>query len=285
MFSLVTSICALSLAQQPDLENIVQKYMNFGENPNYPTDYSCATWSHLFEENGVRQTPGLPPASGYTQINHTCTEDREMFKTFIGRTSSTPINVTSWNEEVRVAFVWGIKGTKEKGGENVEVPAITGLFMGETGKIQTAWDFLDPTKLVPHELTAGADPKPLTEIVESYVSFGGDDCEVWADLWTTDGTRNTPGIPPTSSHSSLEKVCTAVRKEGFTSYEATVTTSQASTSWNMERRVAFEWTITGIVKATGKHVDVRAITMLFLDNEGKIEVAWDFLDPKGLPTL
>jgi len=283
--AILSALLAVTSAQEPDLENIIEKYMNFGENPNYPTDYSCATWSHLFQEDGVRQTPGLPPASGYTQINHTCTEDREMFKTFQGKTVSAPINVTSWNEEVRVAFVWDIKGTKENG-ENVDVPAITGLFMGETGKIQTAWDFLDPSKLMPKQSEAlSVAPKPLSnsDIVESYISFGGDDCTVWADLWTPTGTRNTPGSPPTSSHADLEKACTRVRKDGFASYEAEIDESQSSTSWNMEKRVAFSWTITGINKETSKHVSVKAISMLFLDKDGKIETAWDFLDPKDLP--
>lgn len=270
-------------AQSPDLENVVEKYMNFGENPNYPTDYNCEEWSHLFEEDGVRQTPGLPPASGYKQIENTCTKDREMFKTFIGTTSARPINVTSWNEEVRVAFTWDIKGTKANSPANIEIPAISGLFLSKDGKIQTAWDFLNPSKLMPNETKALSDPKPLSEIVDSYITFGDDDCEVWADLWTTSGTRNTPGLPPSSSHAELEKDCTRVRKDGFVSYEAEVETSQASTSWNMERRVAFSWKITGVNKETKKNVDVRAISMLFLDSEGKIETAWDFLDPKELP--
>jgi len=50
-------------------------------------------------------------------------------------------------------------------------------------------------------------------------------------------------------------------------------------SYNAEKRTAFQWSINGVLVSTGQQVTVPAISALFMDKDGTIQNAWDWLDP------
>jgi len=72
---------------------------------------------------------------------------RSQFETLLDF-SEEIISVTSWNTELRAAFVWNIEGMTTSG-NFIHKPVITALFMDPDGTIQNAWDFLDPHGIEP----------------------------------------------------------------------------------------------------------------------------------------
>jgi len=93
-------------------------------------------------------------------------------------------------------------------------------------------------------------------------------------------------MPPSQGWDKLTEMCELVRGQFDilfcdSNFEVDVV------SYNAEKRTAFSWTINGILKSSGAQVIVPAITNLFMDKDGTIQNAWDFLDPSpfGLPTL
>jgi len=265
----------------PVIDNIIEQYMNFGVNPKFPTQYSCPTWAKLFDsDQGTRQTPGLPPATGQDQLEATCEDDHALFTDLFDTTDEPPLNVTSWNGETRTAFLWHINGVRADGSE-VSVPVITALFLTKQIKIQEAWDFLDPSQITPNG--THPDNGNFSELVQAYTQFGGGkngNCTAFGQLFDADGDRNTPGQPLCNTPEQITKCCESVRP-GFSVYAPDVVEVIGSTSWNMETRVAFRWSINGQVGQN--RVETPAITMLLMGSDGKIQKAWDFLDPHGLP--
>jgi hypothetical protein len=268
----------------PNLTHIARLYMNFGAEEGNYTDYNCTAWAQLWNDDGVRQTPGVPPSKGWDQLTQMCQTVRSQF-TMLFCDASLNISVTSYNGEKRMAFEWMINGVLASTGEQIQVPVITALFMDSDGTIQTAWDFLDPSSI--HSSHGVSDSPNLTEIARVYMNFGGfpnyphaANCSQWAALFGDAGIRNTPGVPPVRGYDNLVNSCQTVRGQfetllNFASLVIPVT------SWDTEIRVAFVWSIEGMT-ITGNFIHKPVITTLFMDPDGTIQNAWDFLDPHGI---
>eukprot|EP00301_Raphidiophrys_heterophryoidea_P021125 c5647_g1_i1.p1 GENE.c5647_g1_i1~~c5647_g1_i1.p1 ORF type:complete len:323 (+),score=90.26 c5647_g1_i1:51-971(+) len=274
------------VSDAPNLTHIARLYMNFGAEEGSLTQYNCTAWSRLWNEDGVRQTPGVPPSQGWVKLEQMCETVRSQF-TMLFCDSSLNISVTSYNGEKRIAFQWTINGVLYSTGEQVEVPAITTLFMDSDGTIQTAWDFLDPTPFNPSLKTGYGAQANVSEIIRVYMNFGGfpnyphaANCSQWATLFGDSGIRNTPGTPPVRGYSNLLQTCNDVRGqfETLLNYE---TFSVTVMSWNTELRAAFTWDIVGM-SVSGSYIHKPVITALFMYPNGTIQNAWDFLDPHGI---
>jgi len=277
------------LRSPPNLTEIARLYMNFGASPNNATDYDCKAWAQLFNEDGVRNTPGEPPSQGWDKLEQMCLLVRSQF-TILYCDSQLQINVTSYNAEKRSAFQWTINGVLASTGEQVSVPAITALFMDKDGTIQNAWDWLDPSPFGRLSIRGlGAqDVVNMTEIARVYMNFGGfpnyphaANCTQWANLFGETGIRNTPGTPPVRGINNLINRCNSVRG-GFETMLNFAEEIIPVMSWNAEKRVAFVWSIEGML-TTGEIIHRPAISTLFLWRNGTIQFAWDFLDPTDLP--
>lgn len=272
----------------PNLTEIVRLYMNFGAEEGTYTSYNCTAWAYLWNSDGVRQTPGVPPTQGWDRLTSMCESVRSQF-TELFCDSSLNISATSWDTEKRIAFQWTINGVLYSTGDPVSVPVITTLFMDPDGTIQTAWDFLDPSAIsAPHPIKGfQLQDTNVTEIVRQYMNFGGfpnyphaANCNQWAALFGDSGIRNTPGVPPVRGFDSLVQTCQNVRGqfETLLNYE---TLTIPVMSWNTELRAAFVWNIEGM-SVSGNYIHVPAITALFMYPNGTIQNAWDFLDPSAI---
>jgi hypothetical protein len=282
------TLMASTAGTPPNLTEIVRLYMNFGAVPGNASDYNCTSWSRLWNEDGIRQTPGMPGSQGWAQLEAMCVQVRQQF-TALYCDDELEIDVMSYNSEKRTAFQWTVNGILAKTGEQVSVPAISTLFMDADGTIQTAWDFLDPSPfgLAPLPQESKDNDIDINEIVRQYMNFGGlpsyphaADCSAWAKLFGETGVRNTPGVPPTRGYDQQLATCQSVRGQFETMLNFVEFTS-AVTSWNNEKRVAFVWDIEGM-SVTGNIIQKQAISSLFLWANGTIQYAWDFLDPKGI---
>jgi hypothetical protein len=264
--------------------------MNFGAKPGDTKNYDCKAWSMLWNEDGVRNTPGQPPSMGWDKLEQMCDLVRSQF-TLLFCDSEIEIDVMSYNAEKRTAFTWTINGILASTGEQVSVPVITALFMDKDGTIQNAWDWLDPTPFGLPKVEGAVvvdDVVNMTEIARVYMNFGGfpnyphaANCTQWANLFGETGIRNTPGTPPTRGLDQQYNRCQQVRN-GF---ETMLNFSEELIpvmSWNAEKRVAFLWAIEGML-TNGEVIHRQAITTLFLWKNGTIQYAWDFLDPTDLP--
>jgi len=276
-----------------NLTEIVRQYMNFGADPGDVSGYNCTAWSRLWNEDGIRNTPGEPGSQGWAQLEKMCNDVRGQFG-ILYCDSQMEIDVMSWNTEKRTAFQWTINGILLSTGEQVSVPAISNLFMDPDGTIQKAWDWLDPTPfgvptpVVRVNVDSAADLANLTEVARIYMNFGGfpnyphaANCTQWAAQFGEYGTRNTPGTPPTKGLQQQLKRCQDVRG-GFETMLNFAEELIPVTSWNAEQRVAFVWAIEGLL-TNGKIIHRQAISSIFLWRNGTIQDSWDFLDPTDLP--
>jgi len=271
----------LRSSDAPNLTEVVRSYMNFGAAPGSATNYNCTAWAQLFNTDGVRNTPGVPPSMGWEQLGKMCELVRSQF-TMLWCDSMLEIDVRSYNAEKRTAFSWNINGVLASTGQQVTVPAITALFMDKDGTIQEAWDWLDPAPF------GNAQPNSMevvnmTEIVRVYMNFGGfpnyphaANCSQWASLFGETGVLNYPGIPPFRGLDVLNKRCDHFRGE----FETMLNFAEQIipvTSWNAEKRVAVMWAIEGMM-STGEVIHKQVISTLFLWRNGTIQNSWDFLD-------
>lgn len=189
----------------------------------------------------------------------------------------------------RTAFRWTINGVRTSDHTTVSAPAISAFFQDKTGKIKEAWSFYD-TGVVSGQNLLGK-PKATynaSKIVQQYIRLGGSatllpptNCDTWVSLYSTDGVNNEPGVPPNTGKDKLTALC-QLRAKRWKTLAPVVNTEIPVLTWDMHGRVAFEWTLAG-VSATGDKAVVPAITVFFLDTDGKITNSWDWWNTDLIP--
>ena len=119
-------------------------------------------------------------------------------------------------------------------------------------------------------------------------------CTAWASLFTADGINNEvtlssaiavltlqPGVPPSKGTDSLVGLCTR-RLARWATFLPSVQVDIPVMSWNTEKRLAFQWTITGQA-VTGQSYVIPAISVLFMNSDGTVYNSWDWWDDRALP--
>ena len=106
-------------------------------------------------------------------------------------------------------------------------------------------------------------------------------CSAWASLFTADGVSNEPGIPPSKGTEDLVALCQR-RVNRWKTFLPSVQVEIPVMSWNTEKRLAFQWTITGQAR-DGRSYVVPAVSVLFMNKDGQVYNAWDWWDDRALP--
>jgi len=131
---------------------------------------------------------------------------------------------------------------------------------------------------------ASADPWDGTEIAELYINLGAINnlpstlnCTRYANLFQPDGTLHSPGIPDATGTADIIKACQASASQvgPLISFQER---NIAVQSWNMEKRLAFRWTINGVRLSDSTNVAAPAITAMWMDEDKNIEDAYSFYD-------
>lgn len=254
-----------------------------GELNRDPNTVNCTRYAQLFTSDGILHSPGIPDAQGWSSIIAACQQSHSQVNPLISfQTLNIP--VMSWNTEKRLGFSWVINGVRTSDGQAVYAPAITAMFMNRNAQTEEAWSFYDDQLIKTGVATA--PPFNSTQITNLYTSLGGlgkgvGNCSAWAQLFTSNATNNEPGVPPSMGWESLTALCTR-RVNRWATFLPSVQVEIPVMSWNTEKRLAFQWTITGESK-DGKSFVVPAISVLFMQPDGLIYNSWDWWDDRALP--
>jgi len=263
---------------------MAEVYINLGAGKD-PTNVNCAEYAALFSAKGVLHQPGVPDVTGKADLVKACEADHAEIDPLVAyQTLNIPVN--SWNMEKRTAVRWTINGVRTSDHSAVSAPAISVFFQNKTGGIDDAWSFYDSRAAA--GVSAPSAAYNASAIVQKYIRLGGSatllpptNCITWAGLYTPDGASNEPGIPPTSGTADLKALCTR-RSSAWKVLTPAVELELPVLTWDMHGRVAFHWTLTG-VGADGNKAIAPAITVLFLDTDGKIINSWDWWNTDLLP--
>lgn len=278
-------MCGLAWAWDPT--PIVETYINLGELSHNPTSVNCSRYASLWLSDGTLHAPGIPNAQGFDSIVSACQQSHGQVDPLISFTTLT-IPVMSWNTEKRVGFSWVINGVRTSDGENVYAPAITAMFMDSNAMIQDAWSFYDDNLIKGTRRASDPPPFNSTNITTLYTNLGNmgnvheaHNCSAWAALFTSDGISNEPGVPPAKGTDDLTALCQR-RVARWKTYLPSTQLEIPVMSWNTEKRLAFQWTITGQAQ-DGTSYYVPAITVLFMGKDGLAYESWDWWDDRALP--
>ena len=158
--------------------------------------------------------------------------------------------MTSWNTEKRLAFSWVINGIRTSDSQDIYAPAISQFFMNPQAQIEEAWSFYDDSLVT--GVRRAPPPFNSSAITELYTHLGStgqskvkSDCAAWVNLFTPDGINNEPGVPPSSGSDSLRALCDR-RSARWSVFLPSVQLAIPVMSWNTDKRLAFQWTITGL---------------------------------------
>lgn len=266
---------------------IADIYINLGANDDNPTTVNCTRYAQLFLPNGILHQPGVPDVQGWADIAAACQTDHAQVNPLISF-QELNIGINSWDMTKRTAFSWVINGVRTRDQMEVFAPAISVFFQDKTGYISEAWSFYDDTLV--QGTRQSSPPFNGSALAEQYTRLGslgyvpaGANCHGWANLYTSDGVNNEPGIPPTSGSSDLQTLCQS-RASRFKVYVPSVQEIIPVMSWNTEKRLAFRWTITGQTKDDNTAI-VPAISVLFINTDGLVTQAWDWWDTTLLPNF
>jgi len=281
MWKLVLLCAGLAAADwNPTL--IADTYINLGGMNHDPTTVNCTAYAYLFTSDGILHSPGIPDAMGYQSIEQACQQSHSEVDPLISF-QILNIPVVSWNTEKRLAFSWVINGVRTSDGKDVYAPAITAMFMNTQAQIEEAWSFYDDS-----QIQGRAPPFNGSLIAKLYTHLGSmgfskqiGNCTAWADLFTDDGICNEPGVPPSKGTADLVALCER-RVARWSTFLPSVQLEIPVMSWNTEKRLAFQWTITGQA-VDGKAYVVPAITVLFMHADGSVYQSWDWWDDRALP--
>jgi len=265
---------------------VADQFINLGAVGEAPSTQSCDNYVKLFLPNAILHSPGVPDASGSDAIRQNCLQSHAAVSPAINFQVQN-INVTSWNTEKRTAFSWYINGVRTSDGEDVQAPAISCLFQNPAGIIQYAWSFFDDTLIQGRERPRD-QPFNSTAIVKYYTNLGNygssatmRNCSLWASLFEADGISQEPGVPPIQGYDKLFALC----QRRVARWKIFIPSTQLELpvmSWNTEKRVAFQWTLSGVTTDGQTHV-VPAISMLLMSSDGLIQQSWDWWDDLKLP--
>jgi len=284
MLLALLALCAVASAQW-DPKTIAETYINLGELNHDPTTVNCTRYAELWVANGTLHSPGIPDVQGTDMIESACNSSHGQVDPLISFTELI-IPVMSWNTEKRLGVSWVINGVRRRDGQNVYAPAITAMFMNPEAQIEDAWSFYDDSLIKTG--VARDPPFNSTNITLLYTNLGtfgsahaSHNCSAWASLFTADGINNEPGVPPAAGFDSLLRLCES-RVARWQVFLPSVQVEIPVMSWNTEKRLAFQWTITGQAK-DGKSYVVPAITVLFMQPNGLVYDSWDWWDDRALP--
>jgi len=264
---------------------IADTYINLGELNDNPSSVNCTKYAELWLPDGTLHSPGIPNAQGFDSIVLACNASHAQVDPLISfQTLNIP--VMSWNTEKRLGFSWVINGVRTSDSQSVYAPAITAMFMDTNAVIQDAWSFYDDNLIKTGIPTI--PPFNSTNITLQYTNLGNfgntktaHNCTAWASLFTADGISNEPGIPPSKGTGDLIALCKS-RVARWKVFLPSVQVEIPVMSWNTEKRLAFQWTITG-QDQSGETYIVPAISVLFMNKDYTIYEAWDWWDDRALP--
>lgn len=285
VFLLVAVACAV--ADPWNGVPIAESYINLGASNNVPSSIDCNAYAALFTPTGILHAPGVPDCIGTSAIVKCCLADHSSLSPVISFLDQT-IAVQSWDTEKRLGFSWMINGVRTKDGVNVNTPAISAFFMTPDALIEEAFSFYDDQFMT----TGVKGPAPFNPraVIYSYMNLGATNaknapvrnCNAWAALFTANGVSNEPGIPSFNGTSSLVNACN-LRSARFPQVLVpTIDLVLPVMSWDTTKRVAFQWTLTG-VDSTGVGYVVPSITILYMTPTQQITESWDFWDTDLLP--
>jgi len=281
------ALCAAAFAANDwNPTAIADSYINLGAQNHDPNTVNCTGYAQLWTSDGILHSPGIPDAMGWTSIEAACEQSHSQVDPLISfQTLNIP--VMSWNTEKRLAFSWVINGIRTKDGQDVYAPAITAMFMNPAAQIEEAWSFYDDHAITPPS-SVSSPPFNSSLYTTMYTHLGSlgfakeiGNCTAWASLFTSDGICNEPGVPPTKGTDDLVALCQR-RVARWSTYLPSVQLEIPVMSWNTEKRLAFQWTITG-ESVDGKSYVVPAISVLFMHSDGSVYQSWDWWDNKALP--
>lgn len=265
---------------------IAEMFINLGSLDRNPSEVNCPRYAGMFQPTGQLFSPGMVVSRGRASVEKACEVSHSEVSPLVSFQRSN-IQVTSWNEDKRMAFVWTLNGLRGTDGSAVSVGAISTLYMNQTGSIQDAFSFYDDS-LLRTGVRSDAPPFNGSVVADKYTRFGASgkvpavfSCTRWAALYAANGVNNEPGIPPSSGTADLEALCER-RYKRWNLFLPTVQEVYPVMQWNTSKRVAFSWTLAG-VSSENKATVVPAITMLMMTPDEKIQQAWDFWDESLLP--
>lgn len=264
---------------------IAETYINLGAVDDKPSTYNCSAYAALFTPTGILHAPGIPDAVGTAQIIAQCEADHKTVSPLIAY-QKLNIAVESWDTTKRLGFSWMINGVRPSDGVNVATEAISSFFMNADAQIEEAFSFYDDQALLGK---ASVPPFDARGLVYKYINLGAAsdktapvrDCTKWANLFTATGVSNEPGIPPFSGTSQLLKAC-SLRSTKFPVLVPAIDAIFPVESWDTTKRVAFQWTLTG-VDGNGVAYVVPSITVLYLTADQVITASWDYWNTDLLP--
>lgn len=281
------ALVALAAADPWNGVPIANTYINLGATGNNPSTYDCNKYAALFLPNGVLHIPGSPDCIGRDAIVACCEADHNAINPTVSYLDNT-IAVQSWDTTKRLGFSWMLNGVRATDGVNVNTPVISAFFMNSQALIEEAFSFYDNQALT--KGVATVPPFDPSVVIYQYMNLGAQnpktapvrDCNAWAALFEANGVSNEPGVPPFNGTASLIKACN-MRSQRFPSIMVpTVDQILPVESWDTTKRVAFQWTLTG-VDATGVGYVIPAITFLKMSPSQVITASWDFWDTDLLP--
>lgn len=279
------AVVAIAMADPWDGVPVASAYINLGATDNQPATFNCTTYAALFTPTGILHAPGIPDCIGTAQIKACCEADHQVMNPLISYLDNV-IAVQSWDTTKRLAFSWMINGQRAKDGTNSNTPAISSFFMTADALITEGFSFYDDQIL---SGTNNAPPFNPDKVIFSYMNNGASDptkapvwdCANWAALFEKNGVSNEPGIPPFNGTSALTKAC-ANRAARFKILVPVVDLVFPVESWDATKRVAFQWTQTG-VDSNGQAYVVPSITVLYMDKYQNIVSSWDWWNTDLLP--
>jgi hypothetical protein len=282
----VLALVALAAADPWNGVTIASTYINLGASNNIPASYDCNAYAALFTSDGILHAPGVPDCVGTAQIAACCEADHNLINPLISYLDQT-IAVQSWDTTKRLGFSWMINGVRASDGVNIATPAISAFWLTSDALITSAFSFYDDQALSAKQATPPFNPR---SIIYTYMNLGATDkstapvrdCGTWAGLFTADGVSNEPGIPPFNGTDKLMQAC-SIRSARFPILVPTIDTVFPVESWDTTKRVAFQWTLTG-VDSNGTAYVVPSITIFYMTPEKTITASWDFWDTDLLPS-